>query len=178
MRIGEEVLKYFRRGKDAPRNDDVGDGVGDLLDGLPPGFFILHDFRSGNGVLEHILVGTKGLFVLKIQSHVGSVMVLGDRIFRNGRCLDSDRELVRTSREECRSLQELLVRRGITLLKPQSLVVFLSAVVGVHGTIPGVDVLQRSDLPDFLSRRKNVITPREAEGIFEFLKIGKDGSPL
>ena len=178
MRIGEEVLKYFRRGKEAPRTEDAGDGVGDLLDGLPPGFFILHDFRSGNVAFEHILVGTKGLFVLKIQSHTGSVMVLGDRIFRSGRCLDSDRELVRVSREDCRSLQELLVRRGITLLKPLSLIVFLNAVVGVHGTIPGVDVLQRSDLPAFMNRRKNVITPREAEGIFEFLQIGKDGSPL
>jgi hypothetical protein len=41
-----------------------------------------------------------------------------------------------------------------------------------------VDVVQRNFLPDFMNKQRNVISPREAEGIFEFLKIGKAGSPL
>ncbi len=176
--IGEGVIKYFRRGKDAKRKEDGGETIGDLLDGLPAGFFLLHEFSYEKGILDHILVGPKGIFILKIQSHAGSVMVLGDQIFRNGRSLDADRDLIRESREECGNLRELLVRRGITLLKPRPLIVFMNAVVGVHGTINGVDVVQRNALPDFMNKQKNVISPREAEGIFEFLKIGKAGSPL
>ena len=178
MEIGSGVRKYFRREKDARRKEDAGEGIGDLLDGLPADFFLLHDFRYDNGIIEHILVGPKGLFILTIQSHTGSVMVLGDRIFRNGRSLEADRDLIRQSREACRTLQEMLLRKGITVLKPRPLIVFMNAVVGVHGTISGVDVVQRNTLPDFMNRQRNVITPREAEGIFEFLKIGKAGSPL
>jgi len=179
MEIGSGVLKYFRRGKEVQqKEEDAGNGTGDLLDGLPAGFFLLNDFCYKKGIIDHILVGTKGLFILKIQSHIGSVMVLGDQIFRNGRSLDSDRDLIRQSRDVCGNLQELLGRKGITLLKPRPLIVFMNAVVGVHGTISGVDVVQRNGLPDFMNRQRNVISPREAEGIFEFLKIGNYGSPL
>jgi hypothetical protein len=176
--LGEGVLKAFRRGKDIPPKKDTGEGLGDLLDGFPPGFFILHQFNSGNGVIDDILVGPKGLFVVNIQSHNGTVMVLGGQIFRNKRSLEMDRDLLLKVREDCRILQELLVRRGITELKPLPVIVFLNAVVAVHGTINGVEVVQRNALSAFMNRRKNVITPREAEGIFEFLKIGAAGSPL
>ncbi|HSL91052.1 MAG TPA: NERD domain-containing protein [Candidatus Limnocylindrales bacterium] len=176
--LGEGVLKYFRRETDAQQKEDTGESVGDLLDGLPAGFFLLNDLSYDNGIIDHILVGPKGIFTMKIQSHIGSVVVLGDQIFRNGRSLDADRDLIRQSREVCGALQELLGRRGITLLKPRPLIVFMKAVVGVHGTIHGVDVVQRNTLPDFMNKQKNVISPREAEGIFEFLKIGKAGSPL
>lgn len=176
--IGEGVLKVFRRGKDIPPNKDSGEDIGDLLDGLPTGFFVLHQFKPGNGVIDYILVGPKGLFALNIQSHTGTVMVLGGQIFRNKRSLGMDRDLLLKVREECRSLQELLARRGITVLKPLPVIVFLNAVVAVHGTIEGVEVVQRNTLPDFMNRRRNVITTREAEGIFEFLKIGEAGSPL
>jgi hypothetical protein len=176
--LGEGVLKVFRRGKDIPPKKDAGEDIGDLLDGLPPGFFVLHQFNPGSGVIDYILVGPKGLFVVNIQCHAGTVMVIGGQIFRNKRSLERDRNLLSKVREECRTLQELLARRGITELKPLPVIIFLQAVVAVHGTIEGVEVLQRSALPDFMNRRKSVITPREAEGIFEFLKIGEAGSPL
>jgi hypothetical protein len=176
--VGEGVLKYFRRGKDARRKNEDEERILDLLDGLPAGFFVLHDFASGKVLIDHILVGPKGIFVLKIRSHVGTVSVLGDQIFRNGRSFDQDKELIRKARQECLSLVELLARRGITELKPLPVIVFTDAVVGVHGTINGVEVVQRNFLPDFMNRRKNVISPRDAEGVFEFLKIGKAGSPL
>jgi hypothetical protein len=176
--IGEGVLRVFQRGKDAPPKKDDGEDIGDLLDGLPAGFFVLQQFHLGNRVIDYILVGPKGLFVVNIQSHSGTVMVLGGQIFRNKRSLEMDRELLSKVREECRTLQELLVRRGISQLKPLPLIVFLNAVVAVHGTIDGVEVVQRNAISDFMNRRRNVITPREAEGIFEFLKIGEAGSPL
>ncbi|MGE5700449.1 MAG: nuclease-related domain-containing protein [Deltaproteobacteria bacterium] len=176
--IGEGVLKIFRKGKDAPPKKNAGEDIGDLLDGLPAGFFILHRFNFGNGVIDYILVGPKGLFVLNIQSHIGTIMVLGGKIFRNKRSLEMDRDLLSDVRKDCRILQELLSQRGITELKPVPLIVFLKAVVAEHGTISGVEVVQRNALPAFMNRRKNVITPREAEGIFEFLKIGEAGSPL
>lgn len=178
MEIGSGVLKYFRRGNEERRKEDAGDVLGDLLDGLPAGFFLLHEFSCDKGIIDHILVGPKGLFPLTIQSHTGTIMVLGGQIFRNGRSLDCDRDLIRQTRELCGALQELLGRKGITVLKPRPIIVFMNAVVGVHGTISGVDVVQRNTLPEFMNRQRNVITPREAEGIFEFLKIGKSGSPL
>ncbi len=176
--LGKGVLKIFRRGKAIPPREDAGDDIGDLLDGLSAGFFLLHHFSLGEGVLDHILVGPKGLFVLYVQRHIGTISVLGGQIVRNGRSLDADRILLVKARQECRNLEDLLARRGITELKPLPVIIFLNAIVGVHGTINGVEVVQRNALPAFMNRRKNRITPREAEGIFEFLKIGKVGSPL
>jgi hypothetical protein len=187
--LGERILswarrmedighKVFRREENARRREDAKESVGDLLDGLPPGFFILHDYSSGKGLIDHILVAPKGIFILKMRSHDGTVMVLGDQIFRNGRSLDQDKALIKQAREDCLTLQELLAGKGITGLKPFSIIVFTNAVVGVHGTIKGVEVMHRNALPAFMKRRKDVISAREAEGIFEFLKIGLTDSPI
>lgn len=178
MGIGVAVKKYFGRGKEFQRQDAAPEDSTDLLDGLPAGFFLLNDLRGGGGSIDHILVGPKGIFVLKIQSHSGTVTVLAEQIFRNGRSLDSDKELIRDARTECRTLEELLARRGITELKPQPLIVFMNGIIGVHGTIKGLEVMHRNTLPDFMKRRKDVMSAREAEGILEFLKIGRAQSPL
>jgi hypothetical protein len=170
-RMEEIGFKYFRRGE-ARRKEDPEDKNGNFLDGLPAGFFVLHDFGTGSALIDHILVSPKGIFVLKMEIHNGTVMVLGDQIFRNGRSLDSDKTLIKRAREECRILQELLIGRGITGLTPLPVILFTNAVVGVHGTIKGVEVMQWNALPAFMNRRKNLISAREAEGIFEFLKIG------
>jgi len=170
--------KYFRRGENARRKSDAGENAGNLLDGLPAGFFLLHDFYSGKGRIDYILVAPKGIFVLKMSSHDGTVVVLGDQIFRSGRSFEEDKALIQQAREDCLTLQELLAGRGITGLKPLPVIVFTNAVVGVHGTIKGVEVMHRNALPAFMKRRKDVISAREAEGIFEFLKIGWEGSSI
>lgn len=179
--IGEGVLswarrledlghKYLGRGETVPRIDDAGESVGDLLDGLPAGFFALHDFPSGNGTIDCVLVAPKGIFALTMQSHKGSVSVLGDQIFRNGRALDHDKALIKQAREDCLALREMLARKGITGLAPLPVIVFTDAVVGVHGTIKGIEVMHRNALPAFMKRRRDVMSARDAEAIFEFLK--------
>jgi hypothetical protein len=170
-RMEEISFKYILRGE-ARRKEDPEDKYRNFLDGLPAGFFVLHDFGTGRALIDNILVSPKGIFVLKLENHNGSVMVLGDQIFRNGRSLDSDKTLIKRVREECRILQELLAGRGITGLTPLPVILFTNAVVGVHGTIKGVEVMHRNALPAFMNRRKDLISAREAEGIFEFLKIG------
>jgi hypothetical protein len=178
-RIEESVRNCFRGRGEAKRKAEAGEELlENLLDGLPAGFFILHDYRCGNGRIDNILVGPKGIFVLKVQSHNGTVAILGDQIFRNGRSFDSDKALIRQVREECRTLEELLAVRGIPGLAPLPVIVFTNSVVGLHGTIKGVEVLPLHRLPEFMRRRKDLISAREAEGIFEFLKIGFDGSSL
>ncbi len=177
-RMEEIGQRIFRPGGNPREKEAAKETIGDLLNGLPAGFFLLNNYRSGHGHIDNILVGPKGIFVLKLQSHHGSVMVLGDQIFRNGRSLDIDKTLIRKAREECRALEELLAVRGVTGLVTLPIIVFTDAVVGVHGTMKGVEVLHRNGLPEFMRRRKDVISAREAEGIFEFLKIGIAGSSL
>jgi hypothetical protein len=179
-RILQAVIgrKFFRGGNDSPGKADTGENAGDLLDGLPAGFFVLHGISFCKGPIDHILVGPKGIFVLKIRSHNETVTVFGDRIFRNGRSSEEDKDLIPEIRQECRALQEMLAGRGITVPKPQPLIVFTNATVGVHGKLSGLEILDRNALPAFMKSRKDVISSKEAEGIFEYLKIGNADSPL
>ncbi len=172
----ELAHRFFPRGKSDRKEEPSPEGEVDLLDGLPPGFFVFHDFHSGHGTINHILVGSKGLFILKLETHHGTVAIFGDQIFRNGRSVD--RDLIHQIQDEAWALQQLLARKGIASLRPQPIILFVNAVVGVHGTIKGVEVLQKNALPAYMKRRKDVISPRDAEGIFEFLKIGQAGSPI
>jgi hypothetical protein len=179
-RILQAVIgsRIFRGGNDSPQTEDHGHNVGDLLDGLPSGFFVLHGIRSRKGPIDHVLVGPKGIFVLKIRANREIITVFRDQIFRNGRTCDGDRELMTQIRQECRAVQELLAGRGITEPKPQPLIVFMNATVGVQGTSGGMEILDRNALPAFMKARKDVISSKEAEGIFEYLKIGNADSPL
>jgi hypothetical protein len=164
--------------RDRPiRMEEDGRGtIPDILEGLPAGFFVYNDFDAGEGRIDHILVGTKGIFLLKVQTHRGTVSIFGDQIFRDGRSRDKD--LIRQVRDESWTLQQMLAKKGIASLRPLPVIVYTHAVVGIHGTIKGLEVMQRNALPDFMKRRKDVISARDAEGIFEFLKIGQADSPI
>jgi hypothetical protein len=170
--------KFFRGGNDSPAKADGGENGWDILDGLPAGFFLLNDINYLKGRIDHILVGPKGIFVLKIRDQKATVTVFGEQIFRNGRSFEGDKELIPDIRRECRALQDMLAGRGITIPKPQPLIVFTNATVGIHGRSSGLEILDMNALPSFMKSRKDVLSAKEAEGIFEYLKIGNAGSPL
>jgi hypothetical protein len=47
--------------------------TGAFLAGLPEGNFVIHDFNTGRGNIDSILVGAKGVVTLEVKSHRGTV---------------------------------------------------------------------------------------------------------
>jgi len=46
--------------------------------------FIINDFNTGRGNIDHILVGPKGVFTLEVKSHRGTVTFENGTLLRDG----------------------------------------------------------------------------------------------
>lgn len=51
---------------------------------FPEEHFIIHDFDTGRGNIDHILVGPKGIITLELKSHRGKVTFDGTILRRDG----------------------------------------------------------------------------------------------
>jgi hypothetical protein len=51
---------------------------------LPEGHFIVHDFNSGRGNIDHVLICTKGIFTLETKSQGGEVTFDGEKHLQKG----------------------------------------------------------------------------------------------
>ncbi|HET7486209.1 MAG TPA: nuclease-related domain-containing protein [Solirubrobacterales bacterium] len=118
------------------------------------GWRALHDISLGRGNVDHILVGSGGIFTIETKSHRGRIGI--DRI---------DPRMLNQAYAE----KKLLER--ITGLEVQPLLVFSQAYLVGH--VPakrqGVTVLPARMLPHYLSRRRPVLEARQSESVYQRL---------
>src|SRR4030042_573098 len=86
--------------------------VRDVLESLPEGYFVVHDFDSGKGMIGRILIGPKGIFTLETKSHTGEVTFDGNQLRRNGRPFGID--LIRGAWAQWFLVRGSLAEYGIT----------------------------------------------------------------
>src|SRR4030067_696029 len=99
--------------------------VREVLESLPEGYFVVHDFDSGKGMIGRILIGPKGIFTLETKSHTGEVTFDGNQLLRNGRPLGKD--LIRRAWAQCFLVRGLLAEYGVTPPLPEPVILFADA---------------------------------------------------
>ena len=169
--MGDKADAYSRRALDARRGAVAEEAVGNLLGELPAGCFVVHDIASRRGNIDHIVISTKGILTVETKSHEGVVSCEGEMLKRDGKPFEKD--FIKQAWAQAFSIRELLASHGITAPKPQPVLLFANADVQVRRQVRGVEILSRQDLPVCLKRLQTCITAKEAERIFEILKLSQ-----
>lgn len=102
---GNATLKHA---KQAERGAIAEEKTGSIIEGLPEGNFIVHDFNTGRGNIDHILVGPKGVFTLEVKSHRGTVTFDNGSLLRDGQSFEKD--FLKQAWAECFAVREILAK--------------------------------------------------------------------
>lgn len=154
--------------KRADRGAVAEEKVGDFLNSLPEGNFVIHDFDSGKGNIDHILINTKGIFTLETKSHKGDVTFDGEKLLRGNHPFEKD--FLSQAWAECFTVRNVLQGWGITSPKADPIILFTNAYVKVRGKAKGVEILSLKYLPKFLERLPDRQTIPEAGRIYNRVK--------
>ncbi len=159
----------IKRTKQAERGAVAEEKAGAILDGLPEGNFVVHDFDTGRGNIDHILVGPKGIFTLEVKSHRGTVTFDNGSLLRDGKPFEKD--FVKQAWAECFAVREILAEWEIKEPVAEPLIVFSNAFVKVRGKANGASVINLKFLPSYLGRLPDRLTTAEAGRIYNRLRM-------
>ena len=169
--MGNKADAYADRALDARRGAVAEEDVGNLLGELPARYYVVHDFVSKRGNIDHIVISTKGILTIETKSHRGVVSCEGEMLKRDGKPFEKD--FIKQAWAEAYSIRDLLTSHGISAPKPQPVLLFANADVQVRQQVKGVEIISRRYLPLYLKRLQNRLSSNEAEKIFEILKISQ-----
>ena len=169
--MGDKAEAYSKTAVDARRGAVAEEDIGNLLGELPAGYFVVNDFVLKRGNIDHIVISTKGILTIETKSHRGVVTCEGEMLKRDGKPFEKD--FITQGWREALSLRDLLTSQGISAPKPQPLLLFANADVKVRKQVRGVEIISQRYFPVYLERLPKRITAKEAEKIFEILKLSQ-----
>jgi hypothetical protein len=169
--MGNKADQYSRRAVDARRGAVAEEAVGNPLGELPAGFFVVHDFESKRGNIDHIVISTKGILTFETKSHKGVVSCEGEMLKRDGQPFEKD--VIKQAWAQAYFIRLLLISHGISAPKPQPVLLFANADVQVRKPVRGVEIISTPDLPVYLKRLQTRMTAKEAEKIFDILRLSQ-----
>ena len=169
--MGDKADAYSERALQARRGAVAEEDVGNLLGELPAGFFVVNDFVSKRGNIDHIVISTKGILTVETKSHRGVVSCEGEMLKRDGQPFEKD--FIKQAWAEAYSIRDLLTSYGISAPKPQPVILFANADVQVRKQVRGVEIISRRYLPLYLRRLQNCLSASEADKIIEILKLSQ-----
>ena len=165
--MGEKVDAYSKRAVDARRGAVAEEDVGNLLGELPAGFFVVNDFVSKRGNIDHIVISTKGILTVETKSHRGVVRCEGEMLIRDGEPFEKD--FIKQAWAEAYSIRDLLTDKGVCNLRPQPVIVFTDADVQVNKRVRGVQIIGIKDLHAFLEGLPVWMSGRLSKAIIDCL---------
>lgn len=160
--------KTIKRAKQAERGAIAEEKMGSMLEGMSEGHFVVHDFDTGKGNIDHVLIGPKGIFTIEVKSHRGKVTSDGVTLLHGGKSFEKD--FIKQAWAECFAVREILAKWGIDNPKAEPLVVFTNAFVTMQGKVKGVGVMNLKSLPKFLEHLPDRLSTGEAGRIFNRLR--------
>lgn len=169
--MGDKADVLSKRALDARGGAVAEEDVGNLLDELPAGYFVVNDFVLRRGNIDHIVISTKGILTVETKSHRGIVSCEGETLKRDGKPFEKD--FIKQGWREALSIRDLLTSHGISAPKPQPVLLFANADVKVRQQVRGVEIISRQYLPVYLGRLQNRMSAKEAEKIFDLLKLSQ-----
>jgi hypothetical protein len=150
VRTQAPEIGRWRRGAEGERK------VGAVLEGLGPGWHVLHDVSLGRGNIDHVLVGPAGVFTIETKSHRGNFRI--DHL---------DPHMISQAYAEKKILEKVSGLRVTPLLVFSRAFLVESPVAHVRG----VTVLPARMLAGHLRRQRPVLGEAEAAEIGETLRL-------
>jgi len=169
--MGDKAEACADRALQARRGAVAEEAVGSLLGELPAGYFVVNDFVLERGNIDHIVISTKGILTIETKSHRGVVTCEGEMLKRDGKPFEKD--FIKQGWREALSIRDLLTSHGISAPKPQPVLLFANADVKVRQQVRGVEIVSQRYFPVYLQRLQTRMGAKEAEKIFEILKLSQ-----
>ena len=163
---GDKAEAVADRALDARRGAVAEEAVGNLLCELSAGYFVVNDFVSKRGNIDHIVVSRKGILTIETKSHRGVVTCEGE-LKRDGKPFEKD--FIKQAWAEAYSIRDLLTEKGVCNLRPQPVILFTDADVQVKGKIRGVQIIGIKDFHAFLEGLPVWMSERLSKGIIDCL---------
>jgi Nuclease-related domain len=176
--MGDKAEACADRALDARRGAVAEEAAGDLLGELPAGFYVVNDFVSKRGNIDHIVVSRKGILTVETKSHKGVVTCEGDMLKRDG--MPFEKDFIKQAWAQAYAIRDLLTEKEVCNLRPQPVIVFTEADVQVKEKVRGVRIVGVKDLHAFLEGLPDWMSERLANGITDCLssvryaRIGPD----
>jgi len=165
--MGARVDACADRALQARRGAVAEENVGNLLGELPAGYFVVNDFVTKRGNIDHIVISTKGILTIETKSHRGVVSCEGDTLKCDGKPFEKD--FIKQAWAEAHSIRDLLTEKGVCNLRPLPVIVFTDADVQVKKRVRGVQIIGSKDLPAFLEGLPVWMSERLSKGIIDCL---------
>ena len=165
--MGSKADAYAYRALDARRGAAAEEAVGNLLGELSAEYFVVNDFVSKRGNIDHIVISTKGIFTVETKSQKGVVSCEGEMLKCDGKPFEKD--FIKQAWAQAYSIRDLLTEKGVCTLRPQPVVVFTEADVQVKEKVRGVKIIGIKDLHALLEGLPNWMSERLSNGIINCL---------
>jgi Nuclease-related domain len=165
--MGNKNEKYTDRTIVWKKGEVEEESVGALLDALPDSYFVIDDFRTKKGTVDHIVVGPKGILTIETKSNPGVVTKDGEKLLQDGHPFEKD--FIKQSWAQGYSVRDLIAEKGVCTLRPQPVIVFTNADVQVKEKVGGVHVIGIKDLHAFLEGLPVWMSGRLSKGIIDSL---------
>jgi Nuclease-related domain len=131
--------EFARRGAAADKK------IGALLEELPDDYVVMHDLKTGEGRIDHLVFRKDGaIFLIETQSHDGDVTQRNGKLLRNGRPFEKD--FVRQAVQNIFWARNFLKTRLGFEPWVYATIVFPDAYVARHLRVKGVNIIHASFL--------------------------------
>lgn len=147
-----------KRIKDAERGARAEERVEEKLSSLE-GYISFHDLVFEGFNIDHLIIGSAGVFVIETKSHIGKVTSERGLLFLNGE--PPVKNFTNQAWSQTFHIKNLLKQRtgNDWLVKP--ILCFSNAFVEVRETVKGVTVINIGYLNTFISRQKSILSMDE-----------------
>ena len=165
--MGDKAEAHSDRALDARRGTIPEEDAGNPLRELPAGYFVVHDFVSKKGNIDHIIISTKGILTIETKSHRGVVICDGDLLKCDGEPFEKD--FIKQAWAQAYSIRDLLTEKGVCTLRPKPVIVFTDADVQVNKKVRGVHIIGIKEFHAFLEGLPTWMSERLSKGIIDCL---------
>lgn len=175
--IEKKGLHVKKRAKDADRGAHAEEVVAEKLQDLPDGYHAFHDIAFDGFNIDHVVVGSGGIFLVETKSHSGTVDAKGDTLLLNG--AQPPKNFLSQTWSQTYQLRDFLKKQTSKEWTVKPILCFTRAFVKVHQPVKGVVVVNKKYLTTYLSQQQESLNPGDIETITRIMQwwISKQNKP-
>ena len=175
--IEKKGLHVKKRAKDADRGAHAEEVVAEGLMNLPDGYHAFHDISFDGFNIDHVAVGSGGIFLVETKSHSGKVDAKGDTLLLNDK--QPLKNFLNQTWSQTYQLREFLKKQTSREWNVKPILCFTRAFVSVRAPVKGISVVNKKYLTTYLLQQQQILNPEDIETITKILQswISKQDNP-
>lgn len=166
----EKKAKHVKkRARDATRGAIAEEKIASTVAELPDGFTAFHDLTFQGFNIDHVVIGTTGIYLIETKSHGGRVTAEGDMLLLNGN--PPDKDFIKQTWSQTYQLRNFLKEQTGKEYQVKPVLCFSKAFVQLRQPVKGVAVINAKFLNDLLTRQKPQLTGEVIKAVATVLKL-------